>query len=167
MLKNSKVESNENEILNYYKQNYTSKFCREITFEDILDEKSKKEYQKFIKKCCCVKPLSLLIYSIIILAIACGGFFFAISRNEGYKAYKEILERNISLINNGYPDEKETSTLISFLKMDKNDSSCTYIKYSYNLCSYTDYKQYCTPTNYQEKKCNYMDRQINKGIYFV
>ena len=95
MIQNSQVASNEQEVLNYYKQNYRTKICREIKFEDTLDDKAKKQYQKFNKSCCCIRPLSLMVYSIIILVFAFVGFFFSISRNKGYKSYKEILEKNI------------------------------------------------------------------------
>ena len=92
-------DDNQQDVLNYYRENYKSKECSEITFENYLEEAQKKSYIQFHKSCCCcIKPLSLLIFSIIILAITCAGFFFSISKNKGYKAYKGLLERNMSLI---------------------------------------------------------------------
>ena len=167
MIQNSQVILNEQEVLNYYKQNYRTKICREIRFEDTLDDKAKKEYQKFNKSCCCVKPLSIMIYSIIILAFAFVGFFFSISKNKGYKSYKEILDKNISLIENKYPNELETLRLLNFLSIDQSDFNCTYDKYSFGLCFYGDYKDYCTKEKYEDNICNYMDRQINQGFSFV
>jgi len=112
---NPQTEDNEQEILNYYKKNYKSKFCIEILYEDYLEEDQKKDFTQFHKTCCCQKPLSLLIYSIFILAITCAGFFFSISKNKGYKAYKEQLQRNMSLIDTDVPNEYETEILMSYL----------------------------------------------------
>lgn len=167
MIQNSQVASNEQEVLNYYKQNYRTKICREIKFEDTLDDKAKKQYQRFNKSCCCIRPLSLMVYSIIILVFAFVGFFFSISRNKGYKSYKEILEKNISLIENEYPNDLESLRLINYLSIDKYVFNCTYTKYSFKLCEYRDYKKFCTKEKYDNNICNYMDRQINQGFYFI
>ena len=106
---NPKTDNNEQEVLNYYKKNYKSKFCSEILFEEYLEEAQLKDYTKFHKTCCCIKPLSLLIYSIFVLAITCAGFYFSISINNGYKAYKEILERNMTFIDTDpMPNEYDT-----------------------------------------------------------
>ena len=115
MLNNPQKEFSEQEVLNYYKQHYKTKICTEIVFEGTIDEKLLKLYQKYKKTHCCIKPLSLMIYSIIILAFTCAGFYFTISENEGYKAFKEVLERNISLINVDLPHEYETVKLLSYL----------------------------------------------------
>ena len=136
MKQDPQVQFTDEDVLNYYKQNYMTKHCKEIKFESSLINDEIKEYQKFLKSCCCVKPLSLLIYSIIILAFAFVGFFFLISENKGYKAYKEILERNISLINNEFPNELESLRLVSFLSRDKGEGDCTYLKYSLGDCKY-------------------------------
>ena len=169
-VENSQVQFTEQDIiniLNYYKQNYNTKYCRQIKFENSLTDIESKEYNKYVSSCSCVKPLVLLIYSIIIFAFALTGFFFLISKNEGYKAYKEILERNISLINNEFPNELETKRLVSFLTKDENDKSCTYLRYSLSLCKFNEYKQFCTLKNYKENKCNYMDRRKNGGFSFI
>ena len=167
MKQDPQVQFTDEDVLNYYKQNYMTKHCKEIKFESSLINDEIKEYQKFLKSCCCVKPLSLLIYSIIILAFAFVGFFFLISENKGYKAYKEILERNISLINNEFPNELESLRLVSFLSRDKGEGDCTYLKYSLGDCKYDKYKNYCTLSNYRQNKCNYMDRRINGNFPFV
>ena len=57
---NPKTENNEQEILNYYKKNYKSKFCPEISFKDYLEDGQKKKYAKFHKAYCCTKLLILL-----------------------------------------------------------------------------------------------------------
>ena len=94
-----KIEDNENQVLRFHLENYKTKFCTEIQFEEYLEESEKKTYNKFLKSgCCCNSPLSLLIFSIFILAFTFVGFFFSISKNKGYKAYKGLLERNMSLI---------------------------------------------------------------------
>ena len=108
MLNNQEPEVNEQEVLNYYKQNYKTKICKEYLFEKSLDEAHKKLYEKFHKFSCCNTPLSLMIYSIFILVFTCAGFFFSISKNEGYKAYKGLLERNMSLIDTDLPNQYET-----------------------------------------------------------
>ena len=119
------------EILNYYKKNYNSKFCKEFSYEDFLEDDQKKTFIQFHKGCCCTKPLSLLIYSIFILAITCAGFFFAISKNKGYKAYKELLQRNMSLIDSDVPNEYETEILMSYLakEIKYNPYECNFFKY--------------------------------------
>ena len=159
-MNNPKVEANELDVLNYYKQNYKTKICREIHFEDSIDERQKKLYKKFQSSCCCIRPLSLLIYSIFIFAFTFVGFLLSISKNKGYKAYKEVLERNMSLINNDLPHEHETIKLINYLTRNKaEDYICNYLFYILDLCSIEKYRLYCTFNKYTEKKCNYMDYQ--------
>ena len=67
------------------------------------------------------KKYQIMIYSIIILAFTCAGFYFTISENEGYKAFKEVLERNISLINVDLPHEYETVKLLSYLNRPQEE----------------------------------------------
>ena len=167
MLPNSQAESSEQEILDYYKQNYKTKICKEIKFDDFLDNRAQKIYQKYLKLCCCVNQIFLLIFSIIIFIFALTGFIFCISKNKGYKVYKEILEKNMQLIDNEYPDDLESLRILSFLKINVSDNICDYTKYSFRLCYYYQYKQFCTKQKYDENKCNYMDRQINEGIIFT
>jgi hypothetical protein len=114
------TQDNLQEILNYYKKNYNSKFCKEFLYEDFLEDDQKKNFIQFHKGCCCTKPLSLLIYSIFILIITCAGFYFSISKNKGYKAYKELLERNMSLVDTDVPNEYETEILMSYLAGNNN-----------------------------------------------
>ena len=169
MQDNPQPIANEQEVLNYYKEHYKTKICSEITFEASMNEKNKKAYQKFQSSFCCVKPLSLLIYSIFVLIITCVGFYFRISNNEGYKAYKGLLERNMSLIDTSFPDEHETLQLVTYLTQlkDVEDTDCTYIKYKSELCELEKYREFCTTERYLESKCNYMDHQFYGGYYFV
>ena len=169
MINKPQNEFTEEEVLNFYKQNYKTKICSEIRFEDTIPELLMKQYKKFKSSSCCIRPLSLLIYSIFILIIACAGFYFAISENKGYKAYKGVLERNISLIDNDFPHEHETIKLIKLLTTpDDNDAySCPYLRYSLGQCTETNYRSYCTYAKYSENKCNYMDLQYNLGNTFT
>ena len=167
MLNNQEPEVNEQEVLNYYKQNYKTKICKEYLFEKSLDEAHKKLYEKFHKFSCCNTPLSLMIYSIFILVFTCAGFFFSISKNEGYKAYKGLLERNMSLIDTDLPNEYETIKLLYFLTTNTIDEyECDFFRYSEDLCTLEQYARYCTPERKAEEKCNYMDSQYHIGNYF-
>ena len=165
---NPQNDDNQQNVLNYYRENYKSKECSEIIFENYLEEAQKKSYIQFHKSCCCcIKPLSLLIFSIIILSITCAGFFFSISKNKGYKAYKGLLERNMSLIDTDFPNEYETIKLMYFLTKEKNfGNDCTFFKYSEGLCTFDFYSNYCTPKKKSEEKCNYMDYQYYLGYNF-
>ena len=127
-----------------------------------------KNFIQFHKGCCCTKPLSLLIYSIFILAITCAGFFFAISKNKGYKAYKELLHRNMSLIDSDVPNEYETEILMSYLAKEINYNlyECNFFKYFEGLCTLDDYIEYCTPFKRTQGECNYMDYQYYLGYEF-
>ena len=145
----------EEEVLNFYKQNYKTKICSEIKFEATIPEKLMKPYQKFQNSSCCLKPLSLLIYCIFILIIACAGFYFSIGENKGYKAYKGVLERNMSLIDNSFPHEHETIKLVKYLTTEYDEQyTCTYIKYSLGICNLYDYRRYCPFARYEEGLCN-------------
>ena len=169
MLNNPQTTFTEEEVLNFYKENYKTKICSEIRFEDTLPELFLKQYEKFKRSSCCIRPLSLLIYSIIVLIIACAGFYFAISENKGYKAYKGVLERNMSAIDNTFPHEHETIRLVKYLTTpNENDIlSCPYIRNSLGLCTEASYSSYCTNAKYSENKCNYMDYQYYLGNSFT
>ena len=164
MLSSPEIQFSEQQILDYYKQNYKNKICNEVDFESTLELPFNKSYKKYKKSNCCIKPTSLLVYSIFILIIACAGFYFALSENKGYKAYKGVLERNMSLIDNEFPHEYETIKLVNYLTRDKENSECSYIEYSLQKCSEASYRRFCTSTLYSEKKCNYMDREYFLGI---
>ena len=165
---NLQQKVNEQGILSYYQKTLKSKICREIRFEEILDEKQMNLYKQYQKPSCCIKPLSLLIFSVIIFIFTFVGFFFSISKNEGYKAYKEVIEKNISLIDNEFPHEHETLKLINFLCRNKSeDNECAYLLYSLGLCTKDDYKNYCTPEKFNEGKCNYMDSRIHIGYQYA
>ena len=166
---NLQADNNQQEVLNYYRENYKSKVCSQITFEDYLEEAEKKSYIQFNKSsCCCIKPLSLLIYSIFILAITFVGFYFSISKNKGYKAYKGLLETNMSLINTDLPNEYETTKLIYFLtnKEENLNNVCNFFKYSEGLCLLESYRKYCTYEKKAKEECNYMDHQYYLGYDF-
>ena len=167
MLSSPEIQFSEQQILDYYKQNYKNKICNEVDFESTLELPFNKSYKKYKKSNCCIKPTSLLVYSIFILIIACAGFYFALSENKGYKAYKGVLERNMSLIDNEFPHEYETIKLVNYLTRDKENSECSYIEYSLQKCSLASYRRFCTPTLYSEKKCNYMDREYFLGYTFT
>ena len=162
-----KIEDNENQVLKFHLENYKSKFCSEIIFEEYLEEHEKKIYIKFHKSgCCCNSPLSLLIFSIFILAFTFVGFFFSISKNKGYKAFKGLLERNISLIESDLPNEYESIKLISYLTNKKNFDFCNFFLYSEKFCSFDDYTKYCNFQKKAEEECNYMDHQYFLGYEF-
>ena len=167
MLSSPEIQFSEQQILDYYKQNYKNKICNEVDFESTLELPFNKLYKKYKKSKCCIKPLPLLIYSIFILIIACAGFYFCLSENKGYKAYKGVLERNMSLTNNEFPHEYETIKLVNYLTRDKENSECSFIEYSLQKCSLASYSRFCTSTLYSEKKCNYMDWQYFLGNTFT
>ena len=167
MLSSPEIQFSEQQILDYYKQNYKNKICNEVDFESTLELPFNKSYKKYKKSNCCIKPTSLLIYSIFILIIACAGFYFALSENKGYKAYKGVLERNMSLIDSDLPNEYETIKLMIYLNEEKNiGSECNFFKYSEGLCNFNSYINYCTPEIKAEEKCNYMDYQFYLGYVF-
>ena len=145
------------------KQLYKAKICTEVIYDPMLTQTK--------EKCSCfINPICLLIYCIIVAIFVVAGLIFRISNNEGYLAYKGFIEKviNISDVNNPFPKENETLKLIAFLKRDKNeDSFCTYLKYSFDRCLEKEYRQYCNITRYNEKKCNYMDRQYFLGYEFI
>ena len=167
MLNIPAIQFSEQQILDYYKQNFKNKLCNEVDFESTLELPFIKPYEKYKNSKCCIKPLPLLIYSIFILIIACAGFYFCLSENKGYKAYKGVLERNMSLINNEFPHEYETIKLVNYLTRDKENSQCSYIEYSLQKCTLASYRRFCTSVLYSEKKCNYMDRQYFLGYTFT
>ena len=93
--------------------------------------------QKKQKCSCLINPISLLIYSIIVAIFVVAGLYFRISNNEGYLAYKGIIEKEINILdaNSPFPNENETLKLMAYFKRDKNeDSFCTYLKYSVYEC---------------------------------
>jgi hypothetical protein len=163
----SKTKDNENQVLNFFTQNYKSKLCSEIIFEEYLEEREQKSYIRFVKSSrCCITPLSQLIFSIFILAFTCAGFFLSISKNKGYKAYKGLLERNMSLIDSDLPNEYETIKLMTYLTEEKNSGDCNFFKYIENICFIDSYFNYCTPEKKAAEKCNYMDYQYYLGYEF-
>ena len=109
MLSSPEIQFSEQQILDYYKQNYKNKICNEVDFESTLELPFNKLYKKYKKSKCCIKPLPLLIYSIFILIIACAGFYFSISENKGYKAFKGVDSFN-----------KQASTATWILKIARN-----------------------------------------------
>ena len=154
-------QATEEETLNYYQRCCKTKQCESTTFEDSL---SKTELRQYNRSCsCCQNPLPLLVFSIITAIFTAAGIFFSFSRNEGYKAYKGLLERNMTLIGSEFPNEHETLKLIDILNRDKSeDESCTYLNYSIGNCNIEDYRSYCTDEKYKENKCNFMDHEYNK-----
>jgi len=159
-----------NNIFNNYQQKLEAKACNEIDFINFLEEKDVKNYLKCRKPNCCNTPKFLLIFSIIIILFTCAGLYFSISRNEGYKQYKQLLEKNLALVKVELPNEYESKKLVAYLTRDefenKVDDSCSYIEYSLSLCKRRNYMKFCNDKRYSENKCNYMDRQyfLNKSF---
>ena len=67
---NLQQKVNEQGILSYYQKTLKSKICREIRFEEILNEKQMNLYKQYQKPSCCIKPLSLLIFSVFIFVLS-------------------------------------------------------------------------------------------------
>ena len=150
---------------NYYYQNkFEEKVYDEINFENFLEEKDEKSYERYKKPKCNNIPKCLLTLSIIIIIFNIAGLYFSISRNEGYIKYKQLLEKNLTLIENQYPNENETKKLVAYLTRDESegidDDSCSYIEYSLSLCEGRHYENFCNKQRYKENKCNYMDHQV-------
>jgi len=159
----------EKDIYNNCQQSFEAKICDEINFVNFLEEKEVKNYERFKNPKCNNTPKSLLIYSIIIVILTCAGLYFSISRNEGYKQYKQLLEKNLTLVKVELPSEYENKKLVAYLTRDKfesNDDSCSYIEYSLSLCEKQNYTRFCNEKRYFEKKCNFMDYQyyLNKSF---
>jgi hypothetical protein len=146
-----------------YQQNLETKAYDEIQFINFIEENDVKDYERFKKPKCCNTPKSLLIFSIIIVIFTCAGLFFSLSRNDGYKQYSQLLEKNVTLIKKDQlPTEYENKKLVAYLTRDEfesnDDDSCSYIEYSLNLCEEENYTLFCNDQRYLENKCNYMDR---------
>ena len=170
MLEETQTEARQNINTNPQKKNET-KIYDKIDFVNFLDEIFADKYEKFKKPKCCNNAKSLLIFSIIIVIFTCAGFYFSISRNEGYKQYKEFLEKNITLFNEEIPSEYISKKRVAYLNMDEFDDydniSCAYIEYSLSKCELVNYTKYCTDKRYLEKRYNYMDREYFLGRTFV
>ena len=153
-----------------YQQIFKTKPCNEINFVNFIEEKDVNNYERSKKLKCCKTPQCLLIFSIIIVIFNCAGLYFSISRNEGYKQYKQLLESNLTLVKVQIPSEYENKKLVAYLNRDEfetnNDNSCSYIEYSLSLCKRGKYAIFCNDQRYSENKCNYMDRQyfLNKSF---
>ena len=146
--------------------------CTEIPYESALNPTQLNKYYKYQDKSFCsylTTPLQLLIYSIIIAILVAGGIYFNLGRNEGYIAYKALLEKNISYIeNHRFPNENETLKLFTYLNRNKSeDDLCPYLLYSLGKCFISKYRTYCNNERYKEKKCNYMDREYYLGYNFI
>ena len=151
-----------------YQQKFEAKVCDEINFVNFLEEKDAKNYERFQKIKCCRTPQCLLIFSIIIVIFNCAGIYFSISRNEGYKQFKQLLEKKFTLVKVELPSEYENKKLVAYLTRNEfesnNDDSCSYIEFSLSLCKKEKYAKFCNDQRFSENKCNYMDRQyfLNK-----
>ena len=162
-------------IFNNYQQEFKGKVCDEINFVNFLEEKDAKNYKKCKKPKCCNTPIFLLIFSIIIIIIACPDLYFSIRANEGYKKYIQLLEKKGLLIKDQFPSEYESKKLIAYLiakdefVINDNDDSCSYIEFSLSLCTEENYTQFCTKQRYSENKCNDMDYEnyLSKSFTFI
>ena len=165
-------KESEEDSLKQYQGCYRKYVCSEISYETTLSPTQLKQYKKYQENSCCScfkTPLPLLIYSIIVSILVAGGIYFNLGRNEGYNAYKELLERKISYSESiKFPDEKETFKLIKFVTRNKSeDNLCPYLIYSLNKCDLYKYRTFCNNERYKEKKCNYMDREFYLGYNFI
>ena len=154
-------KESEEDSLKQYQDCYRKYVCSEISYETTLSPTQLKEYKKYQENSCCScfkTPLPLLIYSIIVAILVAGGIYFNLGRNEGYIAYKALLEKNISYIeNHKFPNENETLKLFTYLNRNKSeDDLCPYLLYSLGKCFISKYRTYCNNERYKEKKCNYM-----------
>ena len=152
----------------------------ECRYKETLNESDLKSYESYFNKGCCGSgsnkmTVTLLVNSIIIIIFNAAGLFFLISKNSGYKKYREGLVQALSLVNTSLPDISEMENLLGnirlFRELYKNETYRTYI---YNNCSYDimriglcdwrDYQQYCPYERYINKECNFLDYSI--GIDF-
>ena len=155
------MENNlEEEILQQYRRDFNLIRCVETPFINTLDEDELKLFQKQRNSGCSKK--GILICAIIFLILNCGGIYFAISRNEGYKALKLALENNIKSIDQNFPDKSDSLKLFDVLN-NLETYLCSYQEYHDNKCSYSQYKEYCNKTLYSQGKCSYMDALIYNG----
>ena len=170
MLAETQNEEKQNISRNSQK-NIETKICDKIDFLNFLDEIQADKYERSKKPKSCNTAKSLLIFSIIIVIFTCAGFYFSISRNEGYKQYKELLENNITLFKDDFPSEYISKKRVAYLNMDEFDDydniSCAYIEYSLSKCELVNYTKYCTDKRYSENRCNFMDREYFQGRTFV
>ena len=157
--------SNE-EILHKYKKNYGKKICAEKNYDFNFTEREKNLISKYQNPCC--GKNGFIACAIITLIFNCAAIYFAISRNDGYKAYKFALEKNITSISKNFPDDTESLKLINYLnkneRLDSNEP-CTYNEYRQELCTYSQYASFCTLQKYQSGECLYMDYLIYNNRY--
>ena len=146
------LKSSNEEVLYKYKKNYGKKICA---------EREQKPYLKYQKPCC--GKNGFIVCAIITLVFNCAAIYFAISRNDGYKAYKFALEKNITSLSKRFPDDDESKNLIEYIKnFEKLNSfeNCTYTLYRQKNCTFSRYTKFCSENNYNASQCNYMDYLI-------
>ena len=85
------AQQSDEQILKKYQRDFGKKECIQRDFTYILDDQEKTLFTNSHSSCC--RPKGLIICAIINLILICGGIYFAISRNEGYKALKSSVEK--------------------------------------------------------------------------
>ena len=167
-MENNNIPQQSNEdILQKNRKNFFQKICSEKDFQFLLNEKQKKSYSKY-KSCCC-REIGILVCSFFIFIAICANIYYALSRNEGYNAYKLVLEQNITRIPLKFPNDEESLKLIDVvnnvdnLDLDDPNKTCNYAEFQALWCSYEQYKNYCTLEKYKKGLCSYMDYEIYNG----
>ena len=162
-------EQSDEQILQKYERDFRKKNCIQRDFTFSLDEVEKRVFTNNQSSCC--RHKGSIICAIISLILICGGIYFAISRNEGYKALKLSLEKNITSIGTNFPNEEQTKKLVLFLNnpeiKDDNylikrlDEPCNYEEYQQLRCHYSQFIKYCYINNNPDGQC----ADINFSLY--
>ena len=153
--------SNE-EVLYKYKKNYGKKICEEKYYSFYFTERErareKKLYLKYQNPCC--GKNGFIVCAIITLVFNCAAIYFAISRNDGYKAYKFALEKNITSISKKFPESSDLIDYLNNFETLNSNGPCDYMDYSKGLCTFYQYAKFCTKEKYINGSCLYMDSLI-------
>ena len=153
------------DILQQYRRDFGKIGCIEIPFNITLNEDELKLFQKQRISGC--SKSGILTLAIIVFILNGAGVYFAISRNEGYKALKMALESNITSISQNFPGEADSLKLIETLKnleINKNNDNDNYNYNNYNSYNYNNYN-YSKYSKYETKPCSYQDFHDNKCSY--
>ena len=156
-------QQSDEQILQKYQRDFGKKLCMQKDFIYTLYEHEKNIYSKSQTSCCGKK--GLIKCAIITIILNCAGIYFAISRNEGYKALKLVIENNITSIPLNFPDEDEIRRLILFLNNPElyNDidfdfkNPCIYEDYQQLKCNYGQFVKYCLDNNDHNGQCSNID----------
>ena len=154
-------QQSDEQILKKYQRDFGKKICIQRDFTFTYDEREKKLYTNEKFNHCGQK--SLIVCAIITVILICGGIYFAISRNEGYKALKFIIEKNITSISFNFPNEDQIRKLALFLNnselnddiyfINSLESPCNYEQYQQFKCHYSQFIKYCIINNNHAGQC--------------